>query len=159
MVLVLFHFTLPTFLVWMLKAGEPCQSKRSSNDTDKGWRSRRWQMWKRSVMAAATEGTGTDLSGFDGSLKHCSEPGAVISLTIPPFSLLCCNEPCFRGRLVAKHLPVYGKKILHACYVIDLRPFERRRDKQDSSSPNWTPSTRPVRKKDELCTKHATYII
>lgn len=89
-------------------------------------------------MAAATEGTGTDLSGFDGSLKHCSERGAVISLTIPPFSLLCCNEPCFRGRLVAEHLSGYRRcaKILHACYVIDLRTFKGRRDKQDSSSPN-----------------------
>lgn len=54
-------------------------------------------------MVAAREGTGTDLSGFDGSLKHCSERGAVISLTIPPFSLLCCNEHGLRGRLVTKH--------------------------------------------------------
>lgn len=73
---------------------EPCQSKRCSNDTDEGWRSRRWQMWKRS----AVEGAGTDLSGFDGSLKHCSERGAVISLTIPP-----CNEARSRGRPVTKH--------------------------------------------------------
>jgi len=36
---------------------------------------------------------GTDLSGFDASLKHCSESGAVISVTI--FSLLCCNAHSF----------------------------------------------------------------
>lgn len=54
-------------------------------------------------MVAAREGTGTDLSVFDGSLKHCSERGAVITLTIPPFSLLCCNEHGLRGRLVTKH--------------------------------------------------------
>lgn len=63
-------------------AAELCRSKRSSSDTDEGWRSRRWQMWKRS----AVEGAGTDLSGFDGSLKHCSERSAVIGLTIPPCS-------------------------------------------------------------------------
>lgn len=68
-------------------------------------------------MAAATEGTGTDLSGFDGSLKHCSERGAVITLTIPPFSLLCCNEPCFRGQLVNKHLPGYGGKKILSCML------------------------------------------
>lgn len=30
------------------------------------------------------KGTGTVMSGFDASLKHCSECGGVISLTIPP---------------------------------------------------------------------------
>lgn len=66
-------------------------------------------MWKRSVVVAAREGTGTDLSRFDGSLKHCSECGAFISLTIPPFSLLCCNEHGLRGRLVTKHRARLGE--------------------------------------------------
>ncbi len=53
-------------------------------------------------MVSAREGTTADLSGFDGSLQHCSERGAVISLTIP-FALLCCNEHSLRGGLVTKH--------------------------------------------------------
>lgn len=62
-------------------------------------------------MVAARERTGTDLSGFDGSLKHCSERGAVISLTIPAFSLLCCNEHSLRGRLVTKRRARFGRSV------------------------------------------------
>lgn len=60
------------------------------------------------VSGGCGEG-GTDLSGFDGSLKHCSDCGAVISLTIPPLSLLCYNERSLRGRLVTKHRTGLGE--------------------------------------------------
>lgn len=62
-------------------------------------------------MVAARERTGTDLSGFDGSLKHCSERGAVISLTIPAFSLLCCNEHSLRGQLVTKRRARFRRSV------------------------------------------------
>ena len=85
------------------KCSVPIMNRPNQNDTDKGWRSDVGKCGKGQSWLRRGKGAGTDLSGFDGSLKHCSERGAVISLTIPAFSLLCCNERSLRGRLVTKH--------------------------------------------------------
>lgn len=124
MFLVLFHFTLPTFCFLPLclsgeGRGNQCQSKRgvpimnrpNQSDTDKGWRSDAGKCGKGQSRLRRGRRTGTDLSGFDGSLKHCSERGAVISLTIPAFSLLCCNEHSLRGRLVTKHRARFQRSV------------------------------------------------
>lgn len=116
-----FHFTHFFFFFTLLpewrRQGNQCQSKHgvpimnrpNQNDTDKGRRSDVGKCGKGQSWLWRGKGTGTDLSGFDGSLKHCSERGAVISLTIPPFSLLRCNEYSLRGRLVTKHRARLGE--------------------------------------------------
>lgn len=124
-----FHFTELFFFPFCFlqpewrKQRNQCQSKRgvsiknqpNRSDTDESWRSDVWQMWKRSVVVAMREGTGTDLSSFDGSLKYCSECGAVISLTTLLFSLLCWDEHSLRGLLVTKHRTRLGERAQNAC--------------------------------------------
>lgn len=53
-------------------------TRPNQNDGEEGR-----QTWKRSAVVEARKGAGTDPSGFDSSLKHCSDCVAVISLTVP----------------------------------------------------------------------------